>query len=288
MLSMTGFGRGSALVGDKRIRIEIRSVNHRGLDLKIRAREPDATVDAEITRAVRAAVERGAITVHLRDDAAPVAEGIDVAKVKATFETLAQLRADLRIAPPVDLVTVAAFMSASRPPGLAGEALWELLRPAVAAALDELRQTRQREGAALAVDMQARIKLLEGIAAGLEGQSATLPERFSQRLAERLAAVRGQPGIDDSRLAQEAALMAERLDVSEELVRLRTHLSHLHDICRADGAGAVGRKLDFVIQEIARELNTVGSKAQDAGVAALVIEGKVELEKLREQAQNIE
>jgi uncharacterized protein (TIGR00255 family) len=105
-------------------------------------------------------------------------------------------------------------------------------------------------------------------------------------LTERLATVRGQAGIDEGRLAQEIALLAERLDVTEELVRLRTHLSHLGDICRADGA--VGRKLDFVIQEVGRELNTVGSKAQDAGVAALVIDGKVELEKLREQAQNIE
>jgi uncharacterized protein (TIGR00255 family) len=286
MLSMTGFGRGTADVGDKRVRIEIRSVNHRGLDLKIRAREPDATCDAEITRAVRAAVERGAVTVHLRDDSGPGAEGIDAAKVKATYVELQQLRHQLGIQAPVDLATVVAFMGMARSPGLAGEALWEALRPAVAAALEELRQTRAREGAALAEDMKGRVQHLEIIAASVASEAATLPARFSQRLTERLAVVRGQAGVDEGRLAQETALMAERLDVSEEVVRLGTHLAHLNEICRADGA--VGRKLDFVIQEVGRELNTIGSKAQDAGVATLVIDGKVELEKLREQAQNIE
>lgn len=283
---MTGFGRGTADVGAKRIHVEVRSVNHRGLDLKIRAREPDATCDAEIARAVRAAVERGAVTVHLRDDSATNSDGIDAAKAKTTYRELQRLREDLNITAAISLETVVAFMGAARAPGVAGEALWESLRPAVTAALNELRQTRQREGESLAQDMQDRIKALVTIAARLTSESATLPERFAQRLTERLAALRGQAGVDEGRLAQEVALMAERLDVSEELVRLRTHLGHLHDICRSDGA--VGRKLDFVIQEVARELNTIGSKAQDAGVAALVIDGKVELEKLREQAQNIE
>jgi uncharacterized protein (TIGR00255 family) len=283
---MTGFGHGSATVGDKRIRVEVRSVNHRGLDLKIRAREPDATCDAEIARAVRAVVDRGAVTVHLRDDSAGGGDSIDAAKVKATFAELERLRQDLDIAAPVDLTTVVAFMGVSRGPGLTGEALWEALRPAVMAALEELRQTRQREGMDLAEDLKVRIKNLETITLRLESDSAVLPERFAQRLSDRLGAVRGQAAIDPGRLAQEVALMAERLDVSEELVRLRTHLRHLADICHAEGA--VGRKLDFVIQEVGRELNTIGSKAQDAGVAGLVIDGKVELEKLREQAQNIE
>ncbi|HVR64830.1 MAG TPA: YicC/YloC family endoribonuclease [Polyangia bacterium] len=283
---MTGFGRAAAEVADRRVHVEIRSVNHRGLDLKIRSREPDATVDAEIARAVRAAVERGALTVHLREDSGPAVESIDAAKVRAAYAELQVLRTELGIEAPIDLGTVAAFLGAARAPGLAGEALWEALRPAVTAALDELRVTRRREGAALGADMKARVDHLGGIAARLESEAATLTERFAQRLGERLGALRGQGGVDAQRLAQEVALMAERLDVSEELVRLRAHLGHVHDICRADGA--VGRKLDFVIQEIARELNTIGSKAQDATVAALVIDGKVELEKLREQAQNIE
>jgi uncharacterized protein (TIGR00255 family) len=143
-----------------------------------------------------------------------------------------------------------------------------------------------------------RVAKLQELARAIAAGAATLPDKFVRRLEERLAAVRELPGFEPGRLAQEAALMAERLDVSEEITRLETHLGHLLEILGGRGAGggapaasanqAVGRKLDFVIQEVGRELNTVGSKAQDAGIAGLVIEGKVELEKIREQAQNIE
>ncbi|HET6280912.1 MAG TPA: YicC/YloC family endoribonuclease [Polyangia bacterium] len=284
---MTGFGRASAEVGDKRLQVEVRSVNHRGLDLKIRTREPDGFCDAEIARAVRAAVERGAVTVHIREDSAATSSGIDEEHVRAMYAELERLRQELEIEAPVDLATVAAFMEgAASPAALSGEALWEALRPAMEEALAGLRSTRAREGAALGDDMRARVERLRVTVSQITVDSALLPERFAQRLRERLVVVRGQPGFDEGRLAQEAALMADRLDVSEEVVRLATHLTHLAEVTR--GEGAVGRKLDFVIQEVGRELNTIGSKAQDASIAALVIAGKVELEKLREQAQNIE
>jgi uncharacterized protein (TIGR00255 family) len=284
---MTGFGRATAEAGDKRLRVEIRSVNHRGLDLKIRTREPDAYCDAEIARAVRAAVERGAVTVHVRDESpGGAAAGVDEARVRAIHRVLERLRQELALAGPVDLGTVAAFMSGGAGPDLEGEALWEALRPALETALEELKATRAREGAALAEDLRGRVARLRALVADIGAAAAGLPERFARRLEERLATVRGQPGFDPGRLVQEAALMAERLDVSEELVRLRAHLAHLEELTSAPGA--VGRKLDFVIQEVGRELNTIGSKAQDAGVATLVIESKAELEKLREQAQNVE
>jgi uncharacterized protein (TIGR00255 family) len=198
---------------------------------------------------------------------------------------------------PIGLGTVAAFLGANAStPELSGEALWEVLRPGIETALGELRATRAREGAALAVDLRARVAKLQDLARAIAAGAAGLPDKFVRRLEERLAAVREQPGFEPGRLAQEAALMAERLDVSEEITRLETHLGHLLEIIsgRPTGGGvpgtsqAVGRKLDFVIQEVGRELNTVGSKAQDAGIAGLVIDGKVELEKIREQAQNIE
>ena len=280
---MTGFGRGSVDAGERRLRVEIRSVNHRGLDLKIRSGESDAFCDSEIARSVRAAVERGAVTVLIRDESAAASAGIDAARVRALFGVLEQLRQELQIAEPVTLGTVGAYLGASHGSALSGESLWALLRPAVAAALKELTAMRAREGAALAVDLVARRTRLGELAASLRTRAATLPEKFSQRLQERLA---GQTTIDPARLAQEVALMAERLDVSEELVRLETHLVHLGDIL--EGSGAVGRKLDFVVQEIGRELNTVASKAQDAEMAAVVIDAKAELEKLREQAQNVE
>jgi uncharacterized protein (TIGR00255 family) len=295
---MTGFGRGSVDAGERRLRVEIRSVNHRGLDLKIRSGESDAFCDTEIARAVRAAVERGAVTVLIRDESAAAAAGIDEARVRALYGVLERLRQELKIEEPVTLATIGAYLGASHGSSLSGEALWEVLRPAVAVALKELAAMRAREGAALAVDLGARRARLGELTATLRARAATLPDKFAQRLQERLGAhdrqlgqpgLLGQPGqlgIDPARLAQEIALMAERLDVSEELVRLETHLGHLGEILKADGA--VGRKLDFLVQEIGRELNTVASKAQDAEMAAVVIDAKAELEKLREQAQNVE
>jgi uncharacterized protein (TIGR00255 family) len=280
---MTGFGRGSVDAGQRRLRVEIRSVNHRGLDLKIRSGESDAFCDSEIARAVRAAVERGAVTVLIRDESAAASAGIDEARVRALYGVLERLRQELKIAEPVTLGTVGAYLGASHGAALSGESLWEVLRPAVEAALDELTAMRAREGAALAADLGARRSRLGELTATLRARAATLPEKFAQRLHERLA---GQTGIEPGRLAQEVALMAERLDVTEELVRLETHLGHLGEILKS--SGAVGRKLDFVVQEIGRELNTVASKAQDAEMAAVVIDAKAELEKLREQAQNVE
>jgi uncharacterized protein (TIGR00255 family) len=283
---MTGFGRGSADAGDRRLRVEIRSVNHRGLDVKIRSSEADAYCDTEIARAVRGAVERGAITVLIRDESAAASAGVDEPRVRALHRVLERLRQELEIEEPVTLATVGAFLDASRGSELAGEALWEALRPAVEAALRELGAMRAREGAALAADLGARRARLVEVSASLRARAAALPDKFAQRLQERLGSHAAQVGLDSARLAQEVALMAERLDVSEELVRLETHLGHLGEILKA--GGAVGRKLDFVIQEIGRELNTVASKAQDADMAALVIDAKAELEKLREQAQNVE
>jgi uncharacterized protein (TIGR00255 family) len=286
---MTGFGRASVEAGERRLRVEIRSVNHRGLDLKIRGAEADAYCGAEIGRAVRAAVERGSITVHVRDESAGAA-GVDVdvneGQVRATHAVLERLRQELKIEEPVGLRTIAAFMTVGTGAGLEGEALWEALRPAIEAALAELGATRQQEGRALAVDIGARRTNLVDLAARLRQATAPLAEKFGRRLTEKLDAIRGQPGFEPGRLAQEAALMADRLDVSEELVRLDTHLQHAGELIGA--AGAVGRKFDFVIQEIGRELNTIASKAQDAGVAALVIDAKAELERMREQAQNVE
>ena len=285
---MTGFGRAvvDTAAGRGRLRVEIRTVNHRGLDLKVRAPQPDAFCEAEIGRAVRAAVERGSVTVHIREEAPPARAGVDEARAKEVFGALVKLSGDLGIAGAPSLEAVAAFMSSTGSGGLEGEALWEALRPGVEKALAELVATRRREGEALAEDIGGRIARLGVLVAQIRAAAAALPERFTRRIEERLAALKGQAGFEPARVAQEAALMAERLDVSEELVRLETHLGHLAELVRAPGA--VGRKLDFVVQEVGRELNTIGSKAQDAGVAALVIEGKAELERLREQAQNVE
>jgi len=288
---MTGYGRATSAAhsttGSLRLVVELRSVNHRGFDIKIRSDRPDGFCDGEIARAVRVAVERGTVTVAVREER-PTATGLDPERIRSTYRVLERLRGELGLTAPIDLATVAGFLSthgATEMP-LHGEELWAVLRPVLEGALSELGETRAREGEALRADLVARIARLTGIVDQVETAVAPVPARFTRRLEERLAAVREMPGFEPGRLAQEAALMAERLDVSEELVRLRAHLDHIRGLL--DAPGAVGRKLDFVIQELGREINTIGSKAQDASVAAQVIEGKAELEKIREQAQNIE
>ena len=288
---MTGYGRATVDVArgasSIRVAVEIRSVNHRGFDLKIRADEPDAYCDVEIARVVHAAVERGAVTVAIRDER-PSAGLLDVERIRDTRAALERIRAEAGLAAPVDLATVAAFLASTGGARALprGEDLWQVLSAPVAAALAELGRNREREGAALRQDLVDRSARLGEVVVQIEGGVGGLPGRFAKRLEDRLAAVRDTPGFEPGRIAQEIAILAERLDVTEELVRLRTHLAHFRGLL--DAAGPVGRKLDFVIQEIGRELNTVGSKAQDAGVAAAVIDGKAELEKIREQAQNME
>jgi uncharacterized protein (TIGR00255 family) len=285
MNSMTGFGRAAVAVGSRRFVVEVRSVNNRGVDVKVRGREVDAACEIEIIRAIRASVERGAVAVSVREDSAGGA-GLNTERVRALHTALETVAHELALPGAVDLATVAAFLGESAMTEAAPAITWEALRPALTEALAGLGAMRAREGDALADDLRARLRRLKDTVAAIRQGSGALPTRAARRLQERLAAVAAEPALDPGRLAQEIALLAERLDVSEELVRLQTHLGHLGRLL--EEAGATGRKMDFVIQEIGREINTVGAKVQDADIAALVIEGKAELEKIREQAQNIE
>jgi uncharacterized protein (TIGR00255 family) len=289
---MTGFGRAVVRAGERHLLVEARSLNHRGIDVKVRARDLDAppVVEGEIVRLVRASLARGSVTISIRDESRPEASSLDVARVRAAHAALESLRDELGLPGPVDLATVAAFLAGpgmSAPAG-AVELTWEVLRPAVQEALRELQTMRVREGAVLVADLRQRVQRLRALARQIGEQAAGLPTRAARRLEERLAALSTGTAVEPARLAQEVALLAEKLDVSEELVRLAAHLDHLEGLLDGGDAQGAGRKVDFLVQELGRELNTVGAKVQDAPIAALVVEGKAELEKLREQAQNIE
>jgi uncharacterized protein (TIGR00255 family) len=294
VVSMTGFGRGRAMVGDRAVGVEIRSLNHRGLDIKLRAYDLQLApeIESETLRLIRQAVRRGSIAISLRDEVADGQGGaLDIARVRQLYAALEGVRAELGLTGPLDLATVATFMGGMRP-GSGPEIVatdWPALAPAVEAALAGLGAMRAREGAAICADLELRLANLRALVERISGLVGGIPNRVAKRLEERLATLlAGAASVDPARLAQEAAILAERFDVSEEIVRLRAHFDHLEALLAGEGKDAPGRRIDFLAQEIGREFNTLGGKIQDATVAAMVIDGKAELEKLREQAQNIE
>jgi len=317
LMSMTGFGRAVIETRGRRVVVEVRSVNHRNLDVKVRGRALPAAAEIEIIRAVRAAMARGSVQVTVEEESEQrheregegSAEARALDRVRAAHRALEQLRLELGLTSRVDLATAVAFLRLERDrlPEAGAPLTWDALVPAVNEALQALMEARAREGRLMAIELYGRTEQLGVIAARLGEYTRPLAERGARRLAERLSAGLSAAGgaaagapIDPARLAQEAALLADRLDVSEELARFEVHRARVAELVRAEGPTAtpslqrdvgqagIGRTLEFLLQELSRELNTLGSKAQDAEVSALVIAGKAELEKIREQAQNIE
>jgi uncharacterized protein (TIGR00255 family) len=294
VVSMTGFGRARATLGQRTVGVEIRSLNHRGLDIKLRAYDAQLApeIENEILRVVRQTLARGSVAISLRDENTDGQGGaLDAARVRQLHEALDKLRQTMGLPGPLDLGTVGIFMGATKA-GPATEippSSWQALAPAVEAALAGLCAMREQEGEAICADLARRLANLRALVERISDLASLVPGRAGRRLEERLAAlVGGNPAIDPARLAQEVALLADRLDVSEEIARLRAHFDHLATLLGGKSADAPGRRIDFLAQEIGPEINTLGGKIQDAAIAALVIDGKAELEKLREQAQNIE
>ena len=284
---MTGFGRGVAEHGRTRATVDVRAVNHRFIDLKLRGPLAPAVEDA-IGARVRAAIERGAVTVsvHLVRDRGAGATRIDHDAARAAHAQLGELARTLGVAGP-DLGLVLAqpgvVVTSDEEPRDDADA------PAVLAALDaaltQLAGMRDGEGQALARELLARLDELAGLRATLERLAAAMPERVQQRLQQRLERLLADE-VDPARLAQEVALLAERADVTEELVRLASHLDQARSL--VTGTGASGRRLDFLVQEIGRELNTIGSKSAATEISSTIVEAKAVLEKVREQVQNVE
>lgn len=290
--SMTGFGRAEAAFPGGRLSVEVRSLNARFLDLAVRLPAPDAELEDAMRRAVRKAVSRGRVEVHVDWETAPGERRLRIDRELAVSydKVLKELAEALGRRGRVSLDTLVQL------PGLvaveeAGDAA-EVRRAALAAleaALARMVAMRQAEGRALADDMLARLGRLAGHLEEIARRAPLLPEAARLRLSGRLSALLSEDRADPARLAMEVALLAERSDVTEELVRLRTHLSRAEEWLRHGAGGeGVGRRLDFLLQEMHREFNTVAAKAGDLEIARAVVESRAEVEKLREQAQNLE
>lgn len=293
LLSMTGIGMGEASVADGAegvVRVELRAVNHRHLDVRVRTPHELSDVAAQVEDEVRARCVRGRVEAHVRwEPRVSTAQHLDSSRARSVYKALCELRDELA---PGQEVPIAALTSV---PGLfAGSVRFDADTLAVAArsatekAASDLARMRAIEGAALRDDMLHRLGLLRGHAAFVETQRPLIVEAARVRLKKRIEKLLEgtEIGIDSGRLVQEAAWFADKSDVTEELIRLDSHLKQFEQLISAGGE-QIGKRLDFLIQEIGREINTTGSKANDAEVAQRVVEMKSELERLREQVQNV-
>ena len=289
---MTGFGSAEGNVLGGRLSIEIRSVNHRYYNPQLKLPFELGGVEGPLRDRLRQLLERGHVTVTARWIDAPPREGggavaVDLARARQVLAAAKELKKHLKLKGDVDLAFVARQPEVLTPhqDGIPA-AQWSEVAPIAERAVRELLGMRAREGAALATELGRRLAALEAGAGAIEQRA---PERLTAELARLKKAVAelaaGVP-VDEQRLAVEVALMADRVDITEELVRLRTHLAACREALVADGA--VGKQLGFLAQELLREVNTIGSKANDAGITQTVITMKGELEKFREQLDNLE
>jgi uncharacterized protein (TIGR00255 family) len=291
-LSMTGFGAAEGPVGAGVLRGEIRTVNHRFLNLTVRLPADLAHFEGEVRERLRKEFERGHVTVQLRWGSAPAAEGGELlVDPVAARDAVARLRELQRVLGqedepiPLDLVARQPNVFVSRD-GTADTFAWGQVEAVVAEAARQCREARIREGAALAAELRERLGLLAAERRRVAGQAPARMPRELARLRQAVGQLLDGRPVDEQRLAQEIAFMAERLDITEELVRLDAHLEACLTVL--DGGGAVGKQLGFLAQEVGREVNTIGSKANDAAMQHAVVAMKGELERFREQLENLE
>jgi uncharacterized protein (TIGR00255 family) len=291
MTSMTGYGRGEVESGGIAVTAELRSVNGRFLELVARLPRALALRENDIRELIRKKLLRGKISLsvtvdHPGDGPSPMR--IDSTAAKAYYKLLKDLRRTLRLKESIKLEHLLQFSEIFEPQELqdSDEMAWEVARQALEQGLEELVRMRRKEGAQLEGDFRKRLDLVSSLTDQVERLSKEQIPRERARLQERIAALVGNVPVDPSRLELEVALLADKLDVTEECVRFRSHVKFFHQAMgMEEGAG---RKLNFLLQEMNREINTMGSKSNDSEIAHLVVKVKEELERIREQLQNIE
>ncbi len=294
MRSMTGFGQAVWEGDGVRLAVEVRGVNHRFLDVRLALPRDCQSWEPELRRMVTDGLERGKVDVSINRTGTAVgarAVEIDEQLARSVLEAWRKLQKQLDLPGEIDIGFLQAMPSRGdfvRLTEQRAEPVDELprVRKLLEKALREFDAARRREGAALQRDMKTRQANLVAISKALAGRSREIVPQMAERLANRLRKLLEGRQLEEGRLLQEAAILAERCDVHEEIVRLDSHLKRLAGLLAEKGS--VGKPVDFLLQEIHRELNTVASKSSDVEVTRLTLEGRAEVEKLREQVQNVE
>jgi uncharacterized protein (TIGR00255 family) len=298
-LSMTGYAQARAETPDLALRISVKSANHRFLDLKMRIPEGLESYELTLRQIVRERIHRGHVEIQLAAEPRTAAAiQVNQELVKAYMRAAEALRQETRAAADVDVVALLRLPGVISGAGIiapqdegAQAQLGKILGDCLHDALTKLDEMRRSEGAHLVEELRSRLAKIEAEADQVAVLAETLRPAFARRLEARLKDLLGGVSLEPARLAQEAAMLAERSDISEELQRLRSHLTQFGNLLT--GAGEMGKKLDFLLQEMHREANTLLSKTPGVDSEALAITGlaleiKSDIEKLREQVQNIE
>lgn len=291
IFSMTGFGRSELKENGLEVQVEARSLNHRFLEVEIRGPKAALGFEQEIKDLIRSHLSRGriSITLALKGEKEPTT-GLTIDKTLAEtyIRLLRDLQKELGLKGAIKLEQLLSFpdiitYEAAKP---SESDIWEPIRQAIEIALEDLKAMRLKEGEEIKKDLHSRIDEMDGIIKNIETQSEERSQEYLGRLKERVVSLANLQNVDEGRLELEIALLAEKVDVTEECTRFKSHNALFRDYL--ENGKSEGRKLNFLLQEMHREANTIGAKANDANIAHLVVEMKDEVEKLREQVQNIE
>ena len=289
--SMTGYGS-AELAGDgRRIRVEIRSLNNRFLDVQIKAPRQFLGIEDRIRSAVEGALERGRVTVYLdwRESGAGQAPRIRAEAARALVDSLRAARDDLDLSGEIDVGVLARFPQVFEQDEETPEAdaLWSAVEPVLSEAIGRLVVMRAEEGRRLGEDLVGRTDRIAELVGTIESAAPAAALALKQKLAERIRSlIDSDVTLDEGRLEQELSIASERADFTEEVVRLGAHIGQVRDCLASDGP--IGKRLNFLVQELHREVNTIGSKNSNVDLTRTVVDLKEEVEKLREQVQNVE
>ncbi len=291
MNSMTGYGRSRQVLDGREITVEIRSVNHRYLEYSARIPRMYGYLEEKLKTFLQSSVSRGKVevTVTIQNlTGGDTVVQINQALTKGYLDAMRSQAESLGLKDDLTLSTLTRFNDVFTLQKLEEDqqVIWNSVQQVARQALDQFLEMRRREGERLKLDLLQKLELLNGHVASVEEQSPKTVAAYRERLLQKMEELLADRCIDQQRILLEAGLYAEKIAVDEETVRLKSHLEQFAQMM--EQSGPVGRKLDFLVQEINRETNTIGSKAQDLAVTRRVVEMKSEIEKIREQIQNIE
>ena len=291
ILSMTGFGRGTAVRSGREITVELRSVNSRYFEYSSRIPRTCSYLDSRLKKQLNERITRGKVELSMtiqNVDAADTVVTVNMELARSYQQAMRDLSEQLGVKNDISAAVLTRFpdVLATRHADVDEEQLWEDVSAVTAQALDCFVEMRAAEGAKMKADVENRLNFLEECVGKVETLSAGRVEAYTNRLYEKLKVILEDRDIDDARVLTEAAIFGDKTAVDEETVRLRSHISQYRGILQLNEP--VGRKLDFLTQELNRETNTIGSKCQDLDITRIVVDMKAEIEKIREQIQNLE